>query len=99
MTRKRPPPATNAATQEAVDRFSAAAQGLTSDLHDATGALLEALANATQRQVTQAVALLMERQIALAGRLDKVEEQLMLHQRHLAQVDLVLDEQARERTV
>jgi hypothetical protein len=105
MTRRhRTLPATNARTQAAVDRFSAAAQGLTDDLHDATGALLEAFANATQRQVTQAFALLVERLDAAERRLDKLEKQIMLHQRHLEQLDLVEDTRARtvaegERTV
>lgn len=95
--RQRPSP--NAHMHAAVDRFSAAAQGQTADLHDATGALLEALAGAAQHQVTQAVGLLMDRHIELASRLDRLEEQVMLHQRHLKLLDLVEDTRAKERAV
>lgn len=92
MTKRRTLPATNAELQAAVDRFSAAAQGQTADLHDATGDLLSAFAATAQRQVMQAYALLVDK-------FDEVDRKLELHQHHLHQVDLVLDEQARERAV
>ena len=87
-----PRPSANAILQAAVDRFSAAAQTQSDDLHDATGTLLEALANQAQGQVTRGFALIMER-------LDRIEERMKLHQRHLEQIDLVLDALARERAV
>lgn len=103
MTKKRP--TTNERTLAAVERFGCAVGGRDSvEVQAATGDLLEALANATQRQVTRAVQLLMERQDAERERLDEMERRmetnlrrLEIHQRHFEQVDLVLDEQARER--
>lgn len=82
---------TNDQMQEAIDRFSAAAQTLSADLHDATGDLLEAFAARSQQLTTQVAAMLIER-------LERLERRQELLQRHIEQIDLRLDE-AHERAI
>lgn len=57
---------TNEQLQAAIDRYSAAAQGNTADLHAAVGDLLEAFATRGQQLVVQTCALMLER-------LDRIE--------------------------
>lgn len=84
----------------AIDRFSAAVQAQDeAELHDATGDLLEVFASMAQRLVTQSVALVMEQQEKSRGQIESVIRKLELLQRHIEQIDRILDEQARSRAV
>lgn len=65
------------------------------ELLAATRGLLEALAATAQQLVTQAVAVLIERQDEQAQRLDELERRQELLQRHIQQIDLALDERER----
>lgn len=99
MTKRRKP-STNERTIAAVDRFSeAVSRGHDQAAIDAaTSDLLETFADATQRQVTKTVAVLIERQVDFVKRLDKFEAQLKLLQRHIEAVDVRLDELDGSRT-
>lgn len=74
---------TNDAMQAAIDRYSAAAQGTTADLHDATGALLEAFAAQCQQLTTQVCLLLVQRIEALEQRNTDIQQHLEAIDRQL----------------
>lgn len=80
----------------AVDRFSAAvANGDQVAIQAATDALLVQFADIAQRLAVQAVMFLVGAQEIDREMAVRMREQLNLHQRHLEQIDRVLDEQAR----
>lgn len=102
MTKKRyrRRPSVNEQQIAAIDRFSVAVvSGTRDELTAATGDLLEIFANTAQRLVTQAVHFLIEAQKTDREMMSRMREQMELQQRHLEQIDLILDEQARSRTV
>lgn len=91
---------TNERLIAAIDRFSAAVHGKDQDeLQAATGDLLEVFANTAQRLVTQATAFIIEQQEKERKQIEALISRLELLQRHIEQIDRILDEQARARAV
>lgn len=62
--------------QQAVDRFSEAAQGHTPDLHDATGDLLAAIMTTGQGVIARSAKILLDRLDTIEERLDDLQREI-----------------------